>query len=91
MATERFSPGSSDREEKDESGQHLGRGRYPGQPTLAIGDADRGRLDVRPLPDGPLALAAAQVEPPDLILLDRKMPDMDGASCRTLAPRSASC
>jgi sigma-B regulation protein RsbU (phosphoserine phosphatase) len=33
---------------------------------------------VRPLPDGPLALAAARAEPPDLILLDIKMPGMDG-------------
>jgi sigma-B regulation protein RsbU (phosphoserine phosphatase) len=33
---------------------------------------------VRPLPDGPLALAAAQAELPDLILLDIRMPDMDG-------------
>ncbi len=33
---------------------------------------------VRPLPDGPLALAAARAEFPDLILLDIKMPGMDG-------------
>jgi sigma-B regulation protein RsbU (phosphoserine phosphatase) len=33
---------------------------------------------VRPLPDGALALAAARAEPPDLILLDIKMPGMDG-------------
>ena len=33
---------------------------------------------VRPAPDGPLALAAAQAEPPDLILLDIRMPEMDG-------------
>ena len=33
---------------------------------------------VRPVPDGPLALAAAQAEPPDLILLDIRMPEMDG-------------
>ena len=40
---------------------------------------------VRPLPDGPLALAAAQAEPPDLILLDIKMPGMDGYEvCRRL-------
>ncbi|MBU1877834.1 MAG: response regulator, partial [Chloroflexi bacterium] len=33
---------------------------------------------VRPVPDGPLALTAAQAEPPDLVLLDIRMPDMDG-------------
>ena len=33
---------------------------------------------VRPVPDGSLALAAAQAEPPDLILLDIRMPEMDG-------------
>ena len=33
---------------------------------------------VRPVPDGPLAVAAAQAEPPDLILLDIRMPEMDG-------------
>ena len=33
---------------------------------------------VRPVPDGPLALAAARAEPPDLILLDIRMPQMSG-------------
>jgi sigma-B regulation protein RsbU (phosphoserine phosphatase) len=33
---------------------------------------------VRPVPDGPLALAAVRADPPDLILLDIRMPDMDG-------------
>jgi sigma-B regulation protein RsbU (phosphoserine phosphatase) len=33
---------------------------------------------VRPVPDGALALAAAQAQPPDLILLDIRMPGMDG-------------
>jgi sigma-B regulation protein RsbU (phosphoserine phosphatase) len=33
---------------------------------------------VRPVPDGPLALAATRAEPPDLILLDIRMPEMDG-------------
>lgn len=33
---------------------------------------------VRPAPDGALALAAVQAEPPDLILLDIRMPEMDG-------------
>lgn len=35
-------------------------------------------FQVRPVPDGPLALAAAQAKPPDLILLDIRMPGMDG-------------
>ena len=33
---------------------------------------------VRPAPSGKLALLAAQRDPPDLILLDIKMPEMDG-------------
>jgi len=33
---------------------------------------------VRPVPDGSLALAATQAEPPDLILLDIRMPEMNG-------------
>ena len=33
---------------------------------------------VRPVPDGPLALAAVRAEPPDLILLDIRMPEMNG-------------
>jgi sigma-B regulation protein RsbU (phosphoserine phosphatase) len=33
---------------------------------------------VRPVPDGALALAAVRAEPPDLILLDVRMPEMDG-------------
>jgi sigma-B regulation protein RsbU (phosphoserine phosphatase) len=33
---------------------------------------------VRPVPDGRLALAAAQTKPPDLVLLDIRMPDLDG-------------
>lgn len=33
---------------------------------------------VRPVPSGPLALKAAKSEPPDVVLLDVMMPDMDG-------------
>jgi sigma-B regulation protein RsbU (phosphoserine phosphatase) len=33
---------------------------------------------VRPVPDGQLALAATRAEPPDLILLDVRMPEMNG-------------
>jgi sigma-B regulation protein RsbU (phosphoserine phosphatase) len=39
--------------------------------------AERG-YRVRPVPDGRLALAAVRAEPPDLILLDIRMPEMDG-------------
>lgn len=35
-------------------------------------------FQVRPVPDGALALAAVQAEPPDLILLDVRMPEMSG-------------
>lgn len=38
---------------------------------------DRG-YKVRPVPSGPLALAAVKKSPPDLILLDINMPDMNG-------------
>jgi signal transduction histidine kinase len=38
---------------------------------------DRG-YEVRPAPDGPLALRAAAADPPDLVLLDVSMPDMGG-------------
>ncbi|WP_319420881.1 hybrid sensor histidine kinase/response regulator [Pleurocapsa sp. FMAR1] len=33
---------------------------------------------VRPVPNGKLALSAAEINPPDLILLDIMMPDIDG-------------
>lgn len=40
---------------------------------------------VRPATSGPMALKAAQTVPPDVILLDILMPDMDGYTvCRTL-------
>ena len=38
---------------------------------------DRG-YKVRPVPGGKLALLAAQRDPPDLILLDINMPEMNG-------------
>lgn len=38
----------------------------------------RDGLNVRAFPDGEMALAAAGEEPPDMILLDIRMPEMDG-------------
>jgi sigma-B regulation protein RsbU (phosphoserine phosphatase) len=46
---------------------------------------------VRPVPDGSLALAAVRAEPPDLILLDIRMPEMDGYQvCERLKADSRS-
>ena len=40
---------------------------------------------VRPVPNGKLALSAAEINPPDLILLDIMMPDLDGYQvCKAL-------
>lgn len=40
---------------------------------------------VRPVPNGSMALSVVRVEPPDLVLLDIRMPDMDGyAVCEHL-------
>jgi sigma-B regulation protein RsbU (phosphoserine phosphatase) len=47
---------------------------------------------VRPVPDGPLALAAVQAEPPDLILLDIRMPGMNGYEvCEHLKAGAQTC
>ncbi|MEO0457836.1 MAG: response regulator [Cyanobacteria bacterium P01_A01_bin.114] len=47
---------------------------------------------VRPVADGALALTAAQLEPPDLILLDIKMPDLDGYEvCKRLKADRRTC
>jgi sigma-B regulation protein RsbU (phosphoserine phosphatase) len=47
---------------------------------------------VRPVPDGSLALAAVQAEPPDLILLDIRMPDMNGYQvCEHLKADAQTC
>jgi two-component system cell cycle response regulator len=46
---------------------------------------------VRPAADGPQTLAAARLEPPDLILLDVMMPDMSGYEvCETLKAAEAT-
>ena len=47
---------------------------------------------VRPVPDGPLALAAVQAEPPDLILLDIRKPGMNGYEvCEHLKAGAQTC
>jgi PAS domain S-box-containing protein len=47
--------------------------------------------DVRPADSGELALAAVAVSPPELILLDMRMPGMDGIEvCRHLMSRAES-
>jgi len=47
---------------------------------------------VRPANSGELALASVAASPPELILLDMRMPFMDGfAVCRQLKARSESC
>lgn len=47
---------------------------------------------VRPVPDGALALAAVEAEPPDLILLDVRMPEMNGYEvCEQLKAEPRTC
>ncbi len=46
--------------------------------TLLVGMLKEQGYRVRPVPSGALALQAAAAEPPDIILLDISMPEMDG-------------
>jgi two-component system sensor histidine kinase/response regulator len=46
--------------------------------TLLAGFLKERGYRVRPVPSGDLALAAARADPPDLVLLDISMPEMDG-------------
>jgi len=47
--------------------------------------------EVRPTDNGQLALASVMAQPPDLILLDIRMPDMDGFEvCRRLKSRAVT-
>ncbi len=50
----------------------------PDNLRLLVGLLTEQGYKTRPVPSGKLALTAAQGMPPDLILLDIKMPDMDG-------------
>ena len=57
----------------------------PANLTLLSGMLKDKGYRVRPVPAGKLALGAVEVEPPDLILLDITMPEMDGFEvCRRL-------
>lgn len=57
----------------------------PANLTLLTGMLKEKGYRVRPVPSGKLALKAVEHEPPDLILLDITMPDMDGFEvCRKL-------
>jgi len=57
----------------------------PANLTLLAGMLKEKGHRVRPVPSGKLALKAVEHEPPDLILLDITMPEMDGFEvCRRL-------
>jgi two-component system NtrC family sensor kinase len=57
----------------------------PANLRLLIDILGRQGYEVRPVPNGKLALAAAKGLPPDLILLDIMMPELDGYQvCQTL-------
>ena len=57
----------------------------PDNLTLLTGMLKEKGHRVRPVPSGKLALKAIEIEPPDLILLDITMPEMDGFEvCRRL-------
>jgi signal transduction histidine kinase len=52
---------------------------------LLVGILRKKGYEVRPVPSGELALSASQLMPPDLVLLDIMMPEMDGYEvCRRL-------
>jgi len=57
----------------------------PANLNLLTGILKQHGYKVRPAPSGSLALEAARYAPPDLILLDIHMPEMDGFEvCRRL-------
>ena len=66
-------------------GRHPGRGRQHRQPSSAVGHAQGAGLSAEAGALGAAALMAAANQPPDLILLDIMMPEMDGYEvCRRL-------